>query len=649
MKKINILTIILLLLSSGCEDFLERQPLDQPSSETFLSTEAEVIMGVNACYNYIDANNDWGQQSWYRWLVEFEDAGQIRMSNKFGEFRKGNADPLAAYVGNFYRDFYRGISRCHIVIEGMEKAKAIMQEEKWNELRAEAQVIRAWCYYNLVCKFGDIPFTENQIDMIGYANLERTTEDVVYNYILSEIEEAAEHLPAERAGGESGRITSGTAYAVGAKAAIYRAFFHNGQAITPDAAYLAKVKEYTQKIIDSGAHELFYDNSDPKNSYKQLFLYKGENSKEVILQKEFNFGQNRIQNWSTGNASRNYPNGFAATTPQEYLIHSYEDTLGNTVDNSPYFDPKNPYSGREPRFYQTIIYPRVEGDQEITVTLQTTTGTKTLKAYNEVYPGAKYPDPKVPQLTREYKTLLKAWGDIVGKDLDNWDWYTDAGGISYLYGNQDATNAWSSRTGYLTWKHWAIEDWASNNQQNSSLNFILIRYADILLMNAEVRIELNDDLDKAVEYINMVRARGWGMSPADYLTHPSAVSASLGQNGLRAKVRRERKIELCFEGHRYEDLKRYGAAVKALTMPVVGRPKFFHLESATNIPEVDENGVVSLPWLNGLNGADDSYPNRWWIDSFYKDYYDRWPIPQSEFDNGKALTTEDQNPGYLGK
>lgn len=649
MKKQIMLSFIFLTLGlSSCDEYLDLQPLEQPSSETFFSTETELNMAVNACYNYIDPNSAYGGHSWYFWFAALEDAGQIRMSSQFDPFRLGNVNPLTGSVTTLYREFYSGVSRCHIVIDGMEKLKKSMNEAKWNELRSEARVIRAWCYYNLVCKFGDIPFTSSQLQMTDYAGLGRSSEDEVYSFILAEIEDAAKFLPATRTGDSKGRITSGTAYAVGAKAAIYRAFFHNGKAITPDASYLTKVKEYTQKIIDSGAYELYYDQDDPQNSYKNLFRYKGENSKEVILQKEFNYAQGRSQACNNQLASRNYPNGFAATTPQEYLIHSYEDTLGNTVDKSPYFDPKNPFSGREPRFYQTIVYPRVEGSQDLVLTLNTTSGPKTLKGFNQVFPGSNYPDANNPNLIREYKTLLKEWGDKIGKDLDNWDWYTDSNGISHLFGNQDATNAWSSRTGYLTWKRWSLEDWATNNQLTSSLNLVLIRYADILLMNAEARIELNTELNKAVEYINMVRARGWGLTYSNYINHISAVSVSLGQEGLRAKVRRERKIELCFEGHRYEDLKRYGVAAKALSMDVVGRPKFFHLEAATNIPQVDVNGVVSLPWLESLNGQDASYPNRWWMASSYKEFYNLWPIPQTEFDNGKALGPENQNPGYLG-
>jgi len=645
-KQIILISILIISSFTRCTDYLDKQPLASPSSETFLSNETEVLLGVESCYQYLDQRYKRWYDSFQRGLVNLEDAGMTRINPEYNNFRQGNADPQYGIVRSYYQLFYKGVARCHITIEGMEKAKDEMDTHLWNRLRSEARIIRAWCYYNLVCKFGDIPFTTTQLEMADYADLQRTPEDEVYEYILNEIEDAAQYLPDSYTGDDMGRITKGAAYAVGAKAAVYRAFFHNGQAITPDENYLNKVVEYTQKIIDSGAHELFYSPTDPKNSYKKLFTYEGENSKEVILQKEFNFGEGSGTEFcTTATASSSFPNSFGAVTPQEYLVASYEDTLGNTVDQSPYYDPKDPFAGREPRFYQTIVWPRVEGDQDIEVELTTHNGVKILKGYNEVYHGAEFSDILDPNLTREFKTLNAIWGNKVGKDYDYWNWYTDNEGISHLYDNRDATSPFATFTGYLTWKYWSFEDFFEGNERNSSLNLMLIRFADILLLNAEARIELGTDLAKAAEYINMVRARGWGMNLNEYLNHPSAVSAAMGQDSLRAKVRRERKIELCFEGTRYEDLKRYGAAVKALSGHVVGRPKFFHLEADTHIPQIDENGVVSLLWLEGLSGSDVKFPNRWHSFSDYKEHYNRWPIPQTEFDNGN-MSEEDQNPGY---
>lgn len=649
-KTIIILSGIIILMLVGCENFLDLEPLDKPNSETFLSNETEVIMGVNACYRYLDPGENWVSHSWQRDLVNLEDAGQDRMSAYFRPFRDGILDPTEARITLYYQQHYEGVSRCHIVIAGMEAAKGSMEAagklDLYNRLQAEARVIRALCYYNLVSKYGDIPFTTNQLEMQEYAELERTPEDEVYAFILGEIEDAVQYLPKSYGGGDFGRITSGAAYAVGARAALYRAFFHNGEAVTPDPGYLQKVKDYTQEIIDGGQYALWYDPDDPKESYKTLFTYKGENSSEMILQKEFNYAQGKSHDWMRSLGSRNLPSCYAATTPQEYLIATYEDTLGNTVDQSPYYNPKNPFPGRDPRLYQTVIIPRVEGDQDIQIVLNTKNGPVTLNGYNEVWPGTRYPDAFVEGFMREYKTLLKPWGDAVGKDYDNWNWYTDSEGYDVMVNNQDGTNTYSSRTGYLTWKYFDINDFP-NNQVNSSLNFMLIRYADVLLMNAEARIELNDNLNQAAEYMNMVRARGYGMQLEEYIIHSSAITI-FDQASLRVILRRERKVELCHEGLRYDDLKRYGASVKALTMDVVGRPKFWHLEAATNIPQIDENAVVSLPWLEGIDGNSPDQPNRWWKKSFYKDYYDRWPIPQTEFDNGKALGPEDQNPGYTG-
>lgn len=649
-KTILIISSVIALLFAGCDDYLNLEPLDKPNSSTFLSTETEVIMGVNACYNYLDPGTNWVAHSWYRDLVNLEDAGQVRMSPRFVGFRNGTIDPLNGMIENYWTDYYKGVSRCHITIDGMEKAKESMEAagklELWNRLRSEARVIRAFCYYNLVSKFGDIPFSTSQLDMTEYAELPRSPEDDVYTFIFEEIQDAAQYLPESYGGADFGRINKSAAYAVGARAALYRAFFHDGEAITPDPTYLSMVRDWTQNIINSGVHSLYYDPDNPRESYKSMSTFKGENSAEMILQKEFNYAQGKSHDWLRTLGSRNLPSSYAATTPQEYLTAIYEDTLGNTVDQSPYYDPKNPFVGRDPRLYQTVILPRVEGDVITQYTLNTKDGPDIVTGYNTVMEGTRYPDAFVPGFMREYKTLLKPWGEPLGLDYDDWNWYTDLDGYDVKVNNQDGTNPWSSRTGYLTWKYFDMTEYPGL-ERTSSLNFMLIRYADVLLMNAEARIELGDNLAMAVDYINMVRARGYGMQPAEYTSHPSAVTTS-DPAELRRIVRRERKVELCHEGLRYEDLKRYGASVKALSMPVVGRPKFFHLEAPTNIPQVDDNAVVSLPWLDGLEGSSEDYPNRWWMDSNYQPHYDRWPIPQSEIDNGNAIGPGDQNPGYLG-
>lgn len=653
MKKTIFISVgIALLAFTGCEDYLERIPLDQPGSATFLQTETEVIMGVNACYNMLDQGPGWVSQSHIRCLSALEDAQQKRMGLQLAAFRNGTLSPSDGEVHNFYRDYYEGVSRCHIVIDGMEAARDGMEsagkEDLWLRLQAEARVIRAWCYWNLVSKFGDLVFTTNLQEMEQYAQLKRSPEDDVYTFIFDEIDASIPNLPDSYSGTDFGRITNSAARAIGARAALYRAFFHNGAALSqPEASYLTKVRDYTQAIITDGQHELWYDPDDPKQSYRNLFTYKGENSSEMILQKEFNYAQGRSNGWLRALGSRNLPSSFASETPQEYLIASYEDTLGNTVDNCPYYDPKNPFFGRDPRLYQSVIIPRVEGPNKISVILDTKVGADTLIGFEEVRKGDLIPDANIASLQREHKSLLQSWGEEEGVNYDAWHWYKGPDGKDIKLNNQDCTNPWSSRTGYLTWKYFDMTDYYNKTESTYSVNHMFIRYADVLLMNAEALIELNENLLQARDNINMVRARGYGMQLNEYMSHPS-YKATTDPSELRDLVRRERKVELFGEGLRYEDLKRYGRTVEALGYDVVGRPKFWHREAATNIPQIDGDGVVRLPWLEGLDGQAADYPNRWWMKSNYQPYYDLWPIPQEEIDNSEALTEEDQNPGYSG-
>ncbi len=109
----------------------------------------------------------------------------------------------------------------------------------------------------------------------------------------------------------------------------------------------------------------------------------------------------------------------------------------------------------------------------------------------------------------------------------------------------------------------------------SSLNFIFIRYADILLLKAEAMIELGTDLDGARKLINDVRAKAArsvdpAYTPVD--CNPSIASYKVGQypatgwtqDYARRAVRMERRLELAMEGNRWFDLVRWGVAVETM-------------------------------------------------------------------------------------
>ena len=154
--------------------------------------------------------------------------------------------------------------------------------------------------------------------------------------------------------------------------------------------------------------------------------------------------------------------------------------------------------------------------------------------------------------------------------------------------------------------------------------YILLRYADILLMYAEAKIELNQ-IDATVnDAINKVRARA--SQPATALTT---------QSELRQLVRRERAVELALEGHRWNDLTRWGIYNESVNGPLYGVAK--NRAVSQGLPTFTSNDIpnyttsVSLR-INPRNQT-----------RLTQAKHLLWPIPQGELDKNKNLT---QNPGW---
>ena len=137
------------------------------------------------------------------------------------------------------------------------------------------------------------------------------------------------------------------------------------------------------------------------------------------------------------------------------------------------------------------------------------------------------------------------------------------------------------------------------NEWYSGKNFIVLRYADVLLCYAECLNELGET-GQANTIVNQVRARAWGG------TLPNEMAWNYGQDEFRTQIMNERIRELCFEGWRRMDLIRTG--------------KFVELIKERN-SWAKKSGTI-------------------------KDFHMRYPIPDTEIKNNDDISEEDQNPGY---
>ncbi len=149
----------------------------------------------------------------------------------------------------------------------------------------------------------------------------------------------------------------------------------------------------------------------------------------------------------------------------------------------------------------------------------------------------------------------------------------------------------------------------------SSLNWSLIRYADVMLMKAEALIEQNKDLDQARSLINQIRSRAArsvdpSYSPVDcnpmvasYLVSEYPASG-WNQDYARRAVRMERRIELAMEGHRWFDLVRWGNVVETMNNYYASEVKVHSYYSGASLTE--DEIYFPIP-VNQVDNAGDLY------------------------------------------
>lgn len=331
---------------------------------------------------------------------------------------------------------------------------------------------------------------------------------------------------------------------------------HRGeQRVTRGAAYAFKARTATwlldwptaadaaAKCMDLGVYSLHPD-------YGELFLSRTKVSPELIFalprSKELldnaEATRSRLPRMAGGNST---------CQPSWELFCSYLCTDGLPVDRSPLYDPAKPFENRDPRCAATMVE----------------FGTEFLGHVFD--PGAK-------------EVLRVSTGRMV------------ANNDSRLVQQYAAFNGMCLRKG-------VDEEWTDDFATDAGV--MIMRYADVLLMYAEAKIELNDIDDTVLDAINDIRRRAYNNSG---MSHP--VVTATDQSQLRTILRMERRMELAWENRRWFDLIRWRLAGVALTRPIYCHDQMTALQQVIDegnyffprgvLPRIDENGLVDLAPLH---------------------------------------------------
>lgn len=211
------------------------------------------------------------------------------------------------------------------------------------------------------------------------------------------------------------------------------------------------------------------------------------------------------------------------------------------------------------------------------------TGSPLNQWFSPAVNGGYYFNAPTPELVNAFE---RSTGGEVDPRLDA---SIGREGQPWLNGEPFLT-AWSP-TGFLTKKHQQpLSEVPASLAGDADLNYIYMRYADVLLMKAEAFAEMNN-ADSARVNINKVRQRARnsfnGTPPADLL--PDITTTDLNQ--LKEAIRKERRVELAQEFHRYFDLMRWG---KAIAEAALGEGFNFEANRYFPIPqdEIDSNEAI---------------------------------------------------------
>ena len=227
MKKIRVILMVFvtLVMVNGCDE--EDFELTNPSGlspETFFRTEAQVEASVNAVYANLQTMGLYTRTYFFALdLMSREALGNPQLEADKRVYLEWSFDASHPPIAWYWDSCYRGINKANFVINNADRINEIpsslLSDEKKARFIGEAKYMRAFYYFLLVTRFGDVPLiTTIPEDGSGFP---RTPQEQVYDQIVADLTDASQSLqPKENT--ETGRATRGAAFALLGKTQLYR-------------------------------------------------------------------------------------------------------------------------------------------------------------------------------------------------------------------------------------------------------------------------------------------------------------------------------------------------------------------------------------------------------------------------------------------
>lgn len=446
------------IVTESCKkSILDLKPLNALSDAAVWNdltlTQAYVTQNYNALFDWNwamydpNGNYSFAYASSYAWMwSSATDESFEHLDSWFGTpsaILTGTISSNNETTYNRWPDNYSDISAINTFFSHIDQVPG--DDTTKNKLKGQMYFLRAFCYNELLKRFGGVPIIDQVLPLQSSYNQKRATFDETVAFIQKDLQSAASLLPLTYSDADQGRITKGAALALLSNVLLYAASPLNNP--NHDNTKWQAAADAAKAVFALGQYTLY----KPAN-YANIFLDNA--NPEVILARYYNntagdYTTTNFENTINRDLSPCSYSGWGFATPIQNLIDDYQMADGTAFDWNNPVEAAHPYANREPRFYATIFYD-----------------------------GAPYQGSTVDTYTG-------------GKDSPS--------GATVEQGNATQTGYYVRKFVYDNWNV-ATSGYAQNNM------VVIIRLAEIYLNYAEASAELGDEGD-ALTYLNMIRSR----------------------------------------------------------------------------------------------------------------------------------------------
>nr|WP_319572464.1 RagB/SusD family nutrient uptake outer membrane protein [uncultured Draconibacterium sp.] len=531
MKNIKIVIVALIsLLAVSCDNYLETEPQGFISAGSPTAEGAEGL--VTAAYAGIGNNDMIGPiaSMWVYGSVRSDDAykggGGVSDVEPYNFYEQYNlTQPFQSWLAGLpytWENYYRAISRANSALRTLNELTD--EEFALRQTRiAEARFLRGHSHFMLKVLFKYVPYideSKSNEEILQTSNREYSNDEL-WNKIAEDFEFAMNNLPESQS--QVGRANKYAAAAYLAKLRLYQAYEQdeNNQVVNINQSRLQEVVNLCEMVIASGQYSLQAD-------FGENFMGGYDNGPESVFAIQFSISDGTTSGRLNFENGLNYPHG----APQ-YGCCGFHQPSQNMV---------NAFATDE-------------------------NGLPKFDSFNDVELSAA-------DITPDGVTVDPRIDHSIGID-----------GHPYKYRNEESyifSNSWVRDPGvygyFQSMKEQQAADCSCYKKQGPfmgvSKNIDIIRYADVLLMQAEAYIELGQQ-DMARPLINQVRNRASGSTsrtrfadgtaPSNYMiSEYDGTNLAWTQDNARKALQWERRLEFALESPRFFDLVRWGIAEPTL-------------------------------------------------------------------------------------